>query len=216
MTEPQFTCVPQALLFDCDGVLVDSDESVLTAWTRWAEQFGLDPLAVFATVHGRRSAETVAALVAAPLRPAALAAIDGLELEEAHTVTPIPGAADLLARLPDRRWALVTSATRALAEARLTAAGLPRPAVLVTAEDVQTGKPDPAGYLLAARQLGVAARSCVVLEDAVAGVAAARAAAAGWVIGLGPRVQRADVDAVVPDMRSVAWDDATGVFTASL
>jgi len=148
----------QALLFDCDGVLVDSDASVLTAWTRWAELDGLDPLAVFSTVHGRRAAETVAALIARPLQPAALTAINRFELEDAQTVTSIPGAAPLLARLPDRRWAMVTSATRSLADARLAATGLPALTVLVTADDVETGKPDPTGYLLAACPLAHALR----------------------------------------------------------
>ena len=216
MTETGFTCHPQGLLFDCDGVLVDSDASVLMAWTRWAERYGLDPVAVFSTVHGRRAAETVAALIAVPLRSTALAAINRLELEGARTVPSIAGSASLLAQLSNRRWACVTSATRELAEARLSAAGLPTPPVLITADDVETGKPDPAGYLLAAHRLGVAPSSCVVLEDAVAGVAAARAAGVGWVIGLGPRAHVTDVDAHIPDMTSVTWDDETGALTAAL
>jgi len=215
MTRSGFTCRPQALLFDCDGVLVDSDASVLSAWTRWAELYRLDPLAVFSTVHGRRAAETVAALISEPHRSAALAAINRFELEDAETVSSVPGAGRLLSELTDRRWAVVTSATRALAEARLAAAGLPRPTVLITADDVETGKPDPSGYLLAAQRLGAASSRCAVLEDALAGVAAARAAGVRWVIGLGPRAQKADVDAHVPDLRPLTWDDATGTLTAA-
>jgi sugar-phosphatase len=215
MTRSRFTCRPQALLFDCDGVLVDSDESVLSAWTRWAELYALDPLAVFSAVHGRRAAETVAALIAEPHRPAALAAINRFELEDAETVTSVAGAARLLSELNDRRWAVITSATRALAEARLAAARLPRPTVLITADDVETGKPDPSGYLLAAQRLGAASSNCVVLEDAPAGVAAARAAKARWVIGLGPRAREADVDVHVSDLRPLTWNAAAGTLTAA-
>jgi mannitol-1-/sugar-/sorbitol-6-phosphatase len=215
MTPSGFACRPQALLFDCDGVLVDSDASVVSAWTRWSELYGLDPLAVFPTVHGRRAAETVAALIAEPHRPAALAAINRFELEDAETVTSIPGAGRLLNQLADRRWAVVTSATRSLAEARLAASSLPRPTVLITADDVEAGKPNPSGYLLAAQRLGEASSSCVVLEDALAGVAAARAAGARWVIGIGPRVREADVDAYVPDLRPLTWHDAAGTLTTA-
>ena len=215
MSGSTFVCRPQALLFDCDGVLVDSDASVLSAWTRWAESYGLDPLAVFAMVHGRRAAETVAALIAEPQQATALAAINRFEIEDAETVTAIPGADQLLNDLPDGRWAVVTSATRALANARLSAAGLPKPTVLITADDVKAGKPDPSGYLLAAKRLGAQPSGCVVLEDAVAGIAAGRAAGVGWVVGVGPRATEAHIDAHVPDLRSLAWNGA-GTLTSTL
>jgi sugar-phosphatase len=192
----------RAVLFDCDGVLVDSDASVLAAWSRWARELGLEPDAVTAVVHGRRSADTVAALIDEPGRAAAAALIDRYEVEDAASVMPIPGAAALTHAVP--RWAVVTSGHRDLAEARLRAAGIPVPAVLVTADDVQHGKPDPAGYLAAARQLGVFPADAVVLEDAAAGIAAARAAGVSAVIAVGAR-DDLDADARVTDLRELQW-----------
>ncbi|NAZ82473.1 HAD-IA family hydrolase [Kineococcus sp. R8] len=193
----------EAVLFDCDGVLVDSDASVTAAWSRWSRDEGLDPVAVVAQVHGRRAADTVAALVAARGRAAALERIDRYELEAAAEVTAVPGAAELTAALPAGRWAVVTSGTRALATARLAAAGLPAPAVVVTADDVRVGKPDPEGYRLAARLLGVEPGRCVVVEDAASGVAAARAAGVAAVVGVGKRALATDADVVVRDLREV-------------
>ncbi|NIZ89477.1 HAD-IA family hydrolase [Kineococcus rubinsiae] len=193
-----------AVLFDCDGVLVDSDASVVAAWSRWAADVGLDPDEVVPQVHGRRAADTVAALVAEPERVAALERIHRYELDAAAGVTAVPGAAALTAALPAGRWAVVTSGTRALATARLAAAGVAAPAVLVTADDVEAGKPAPDGYLLAAGRLGVDAARCLVLEDAVAGVAAARAAGVAAVVGVGERALETDADVVVRDLREVS------------
>jgi sugar-phosphatase len=194
-----------AVLFDCDGVLVDSDASVVLSWSRWARRHGLDPGEVTGLVHGRRSADTVALLVAEVGRADALAMIDRFEVEDAATVTACPGAAALLAHLPATAWAVVTSGVRALAEARLAAAGLPRPAVLVTADDVAEGKPAPEGYRNAAALLGVPVADCVVLEDSTAGVAAGRAAGAR-VVGVSSRALGADADLVIRDLREVRFD----------
>jgi NTE family protein len=131
-----------ALLFDVDGVLADSDASVESAWTRWARRYGLDAATVLAVVHGRRSADTVAALIGPERRAQALADVDRYEVEDAGGVTALPGAAQLLGALPRGSWAIVTSGRRELTTARLVAAGLPCPAVLVCAEDVPAGKPD--------------------------------------------------------------------------
>ena len=106
------------LLFDADGVLLDSDASVIIAWTRWAHRWHLDPAVVLPMVHGRRSADTVALLIDQADRAQALADIDRYEVEDAATVTACPGAAELLGALPARSWAVVTSATQALATAR--------------------------------------------------------------------------------------------------
>ena len=193
------------VLFDCDGVLVDSDASVDLSWQRWAETLGLDPDALGGIVHGRRSEDTIADLLPADRQAAAIELIERIEVEDAARVTAIDGAADLIAALPAGRWAVVTSGTRALATARLAAAGLPMPDVLVTADDVANGKPDPEGYRTAARRLGYDPACTVVLEDAPSGVLAARAAGAGGVIGVGSRDGLPDVDIRVPDLTALRW-----------
>jgi mannitol-1-/sugar-/sorbitol-6-phosphatase len=195
----------RGLLFDNDGVLVDSDASVELSWSRWAVGWGLDPAAVAAMVHGRRSADTVALLIGPADRARALADIDRYEVEDAATVTALPGAAELLAALPVGTWAVVTSGRRELTTARLAAAGLPVPKVLVGAEDVPAGKPDPAGYRLAAEALGLAPEDCVVLEDSGAGVAAGRAAGS-TVVGVSDRALATDADVVVRDLCGLRWD----------
>ncbi len=195
----------RGLLFDSDGVLVDSDSSVLFSWSRWARRHRLDPELVLGLVHGRRSADTVALLVAQGERAGALAMIDRFEVEDAATVTPCAGAGELLATLPHAAWAVVTSAVRPLAVARLSAAGLPRPSVLVTADDVADGKPAPEGYLRAAALLGVPVEECLVLEDSDAGVAAGRAAGAR-VLGVSGRALGTDADLVVNDLSGLHFD----------
>jgi mannitol-1-/sugar-/sorbitol-6-phosphatase len=195
----------RGLLFDSDGVLVDSDASVVLSWSRWAREHGLDPDQVMEVVHGRRSRDTVARLIGPAERAAALDTIDRYEVEDAATVAALPGAAELLGSLPEHAWAVVTSGTRPLALARLVAAGLPRPAVLVTADEVTAGKPEPAGYLTAAEALGLAPADCVVLEDSPAGVAAGRAAGA-VVLGVSERALATDADVVVRDLRGLRWD----------
>jgi sugar-phosphatase len=194
------------LLFDSDGVLVDSDASVLHSWTRWAQRWDLDPAEVTAMVHGRRSADTVALLMAVEDRAPALAEIDRYEVEDAATVSALPGAAELLDALPAGSWAVVTSGRRELAVARLRAAGLPVPSVLVCAEDVPAGKPDPTGYLRAAVELGLPTAECVVVEDSPAGVAAGVAAGA-TVLGVSERALDTPAVAVVRDLTGVTWDD---------
>jgi mannitol-1-/sugar-/sorbitol-6-phosphatase len=164
-------------LFDIDGTLVDSSAVVERAWGQVAREFGVDADAVLAACHGRRSVDTVQEFFAPADQPAAQKRIDELELAD-RDVVACRGAADLLTSLDGQPWAAVTSGPRELMTARLAAAGLPVPKVLVTAEDVQRGKPAPDGYLLAARELGVSPTSCVVVEDSPAGVAAGQAAGA--------------------------------------
>ena len=200
-----FPC--QAVLFDCDGVLVDSDGPVIAAWSQWAVDLGLDPVQVVSVVHGRRAADTVAMLVPGVGQADALALINRYELEAAHHVEAIPGARALTQTVPAQRWAVVTSGTTTLARARLVAAGIPDPRVLITADDVERGKPEPDGYLAAARLLGVAPGTCAVLEDAAAGIAAARAAGVAYVIGVGDRGLEGLADALVPDLTCVSWVD---------
>jgi len=165
-----------ALLFDLDGVLVDSAACVERTWRRWARQHGLDADRVIAVAHGRRTIETVQ-LVAPHL--AADVEGDALAASESNTtegIFEIAGARDLLQRLPAGSWAIVTSGIRAVATNRLRHTGLPEPDVLVCADEIQNGKPDPEGYLTAAERLGVAPSVCIVIEDAPAGLEAARAA----------------------------------------
>jgi sugar-phosphatase len=195
----------KAIVFDSDGVLVHSDASVTRAWTAWAVQYGLDPVGVLSMVHGRPARETVAMLVPETKVGAALVDIHGLELGDAATVSALPGAAQLVAQLPAGAWAVVTSAIRDLARARLAAAGLRQPSVLVSADDVLRGKPDPEGYATALKRLGVEPAQAIVIEDTATGIAAAHAAGVTTVIGVGPRAMGAEATIVVRDLRALSW-----------
>ncbi|ALX04481.1 MULTISPECIES: HAD-IA family hydrolase [Aeromicrobium] len=172
-----------AYLFDMDGTLVDSTSVVERTWADFSRRHGLDVEEVLAYAHGRPTASTTAHF----LEDADVAAdeairLAALEEETVDGIVEVPGAAALVAGLPEDRWAVVTSAGRRLAERRLDAAGVPRPAVLVTADDVARPKPDPEGYLLAARLLGVPVDACVAFEDSEAGVRAAVASGARTVV----------------------------------
>ncbi|KOU74437.1 phosphatase [Streptomyces sp. MMG1533] len=168
----------QALLFDNDGTLVSSLASVDRCWTQWAVEYGIT-VEEFARVelHGRPAAEIAADLLPSHLVPEAVARIEKLEVEDVPNdgVHLLPGTKAFLDELPAECWAVVTSATRRLAEARLDAVGI-LPKTLIAADDITRGKPDPEPYLLAARQLGVDPSRCVVFEDAPAGLQAGRAA----------------------------------------
>lgn len=167
----------EALLFDNDGTLISSLESVYRCWTRWAREYGITA-EEFARVelHGRPAAEIAADLLPPEKVPAAVARIEELEVSDvAGGVELLPGTRELLESLPAHRWAVVTSATRVLAEARLAEVGI-RPGLLIAADDITRGKPDPEPYLLAAEKLGVDPARCVVFEDAPAGLQAGRAA----------------------------------------
>jgi sugar-phosphatase len=207
--------IPDAIVFDCDGVLVDSDDAVVGAWSSWAVAHGLDPEAVVEVCHGQPARATVAAFLPADDVAAGVAAIDRLELELAGEVRGLPGARDLLASLPAGRWGIVTSGIHLLAVGRLEASGIALPEVLVTADDVTRGKPHPEGYTRAFTRLGADAGRSVVFEDTPTGIAAARAAGVGTVIGVGSRASEADVDAIVADLRDVTWD-GTGLTIAGL
>lgn len=166
----------EALLFDLDGVLVDSAACIARLLRDWALHHALVPDRVIAAAHGRRTIETVQH-VAPHLDAAAEAEV--LTAQEAATtdgIFEVPGARALLCALPANRWAVVTSGARAVATLRLRSTGLPSPRILICADDVVRGKPDPEGYLAAAAALNVAPEDCVVIEDAPAGLAAAHAA----------------------------------------
>lgn len=168
-----------ALLFDMDGTILTSIAAVDRAWTAWARRVGIPTEPLLSELHGRRAAETIRRFAPPGVDLAEeIAWLDATELADTDGIAPIPGARDLLSRLPHDRWAVVTSAIRPVALSRIAAAGLPLPRVLIAAEDVQRGKPDPEGFLQAAAALGVAAADCLVFEDAPAGLAAGRAAGA--------------------------------------
>jgi mannitol-1-/sugar-/sorbitol-6-phosphatase len=170
----RFEC--RAILFDLDGVLVDSTRQIEQQWRGWALAKGLSPEPFLRVCHGRRALETIQLAAPELDAEAEVAAFKPDPLSEAAGLPPVEGAAHLLKLLPSSSWAVATSGSRATATARLRGAGLPVPAVLVCAEDVVRGKPDPDVYLTAAAQLDVPRQDCVVVEDAPAGIEAARAA----------------------------------------
>jgi sugar-phosphatase len=178
----QISC--DALLFDLDGVLIDSTPAVERVWTRWAEARGFNPREVVMRAHGRPSIATVRDYLPEADDQVENTAIEQAEIEDLVGVIPLPGALQLLTSLPPERCTIVTSCTRPLAEVRITAAGLPQPKFFISSSDVTNGKPHPEPYLLGAKRLGFAAERCIVVEDAPAGVRAGEAAGMR-VIGLG-------------------------------
>ncbi|WP_085579931.1 MULTISPECIES: HAD-IA family hydrolase [unclassified Pseudomonas] len=168
-----------AFLFDMDGTVLNSIAAAERIWSAWAVHHGVDVDSFLPTIHGVRAIDTIRRLNLPGVDAQAQAAyITVAEIEDVEGVVEIPGAAAFLKALPADRWAMVTSAPRDLALRRMAAAGIPEPAVMITAEDVTTGKPDPAGYRLAAERLGVEPGDCLVFEDATAGILAAEAAGA--------------------------------------
>ncbi|MFI0484592.1 HAD-IA family hydrolase [Actinomadura sp. 9N215] len=167
-----------AVLFDVDGTLVDSTPLVERAAREWSAEYGIDPDEFLSDAHGRRTADRVADFLPPEEVHDATARLDALESTGTEGITALPGAVDLLANMNGLPYAFVTSMDRAQLKLRTEVAGVPLPQVVVTAEDVPDGKPDPSGYLRAARGLDVNPSACIVVEDAPAGIAAGRAAGA--------------------------------------
>ncbi|MFD0905680.1 HAD-IA family hydrolase [Actinomadura sediminis] len=167
-----------AVLFDVDGTLIDSTPLVEHAARLWAPEYGIDPDEFLAGAHGRRTSDRIADFLPPDRVAEATARLDALEAAGTDGITALPGARELLAGMNGLPWALVTSMDRAQLAARAAAARIPLPDVVITAEDVRHGKPDPSGYLRAAARLGADPSACAVVEDAPAGVAAGRAAGA--------------------------------------
>ena len=165
-----------AILFDMDGTLVDSTAVVERQWKLFAEEHGLDYEYIMKVSHGRRNAETIRDVAPHLAKPEIFAKFDEAELHDKQGVSAVRGAVELLGKLAANEWAVVTSASRALASSRLQAVHLPVPRVLIGADNVRSGKPHPEGYLAAARGLGVEREQCVVFEDTQPGLEAARAA----------------------------------------
>lgn len=172
-----------ALLFDMDGTVLSSLASAERIWAEWAREHGLDVETFLSTIHGVQAVETIRRQALPGVDPKAEAErITRAEIDNVQGTEAIAGAAALLRDLPVDRWAVVTSAPRALAERRMAAAGLPLPSVLVTAEDVERSKPAPDGYLLAAELLQVNIGDCLVFEDAPAGIEAGVTAGASVIV----------------------------------
>jgi sugar-phosphatase len=168
-----------AFLFDMDGTLLDSSAVVDRVWGAWAERHGVDAAALLAAVHGVRAEDTIRRFAGPGMDVAKETQwILEAEVRDVEGVVALDGIHAFIERLDPATWAIVTSAPRALAEARLRAVNLPIPAAMITAEDVQRGKPDPQGFLLGAERLGARIDQCLVFEDSAAGVAAAKAAGA--------------------------------------
>jgi sugar-phosphatase len=203
---PRFECA--AILFDMDGVLVDSTAAVAGTWGRWARAHSLDPQRVIDGAHGRRTIETVRAFAPHLDADAESRRIESAEAMELDTVSVIPGSLALLRSLPEAQWGVVTSATRPMAKSRLRDAGFPTPRVLVTADDVVHGKPNPEPYWKGAAGLGIATELCVVFEDSPAGISAGRAAGMR-VIGLlttYPPEQLQQAQAIIQDFTKIRVD----------
>ena len=165
-----------AVLFDLDGVLVDSRRCIEAIWRAWAAGKSLDPEPFIRIAHGRRISETLRAVAPELDVAAEVATLDRMEEVETAGIRFMPGADALVRSLPPTRWAIVTSGSRRVASLRLGVVGLPTPAVFVTSEVVRQGKPAPDPYLAAASRLGFDPADCVAVEDSPTGVAAARAA----------------------------------------
>jgi sugar-phosphatase len=172
-----------AFLFDMDGTILNSIAVAERVWTEWALRHGVDVDTLLATIHGRKAIETITRLGLAGIEPAEEVGLLTLaEIADVAGVEPTAGAGDFLDALPAGRWAIVTSAPRALAIVRLEAAGFRTPPLLITGEDVKNGKPAPDCFLLAAERLGQRIEDCLVFEDAPAGIEAAEAAGSSVIV----------------------------------
>ena len=195
----------KALLFDNDGVLVDSHASVDAAWGRWCIEYGVEGF-ISSEHYGTRAEDMVMMLVGQEKFAEANARINELEQASAHETTALPGAKELLSSLPEGIWTICTSANPRLGPARIQAAGLPLPKQLVTGGDVENGKPAPDPYLLGASRLGFDPKDCVVFEDAQAGVLAGKAAGVSMVIGVSVWALKTDADIVIEDLAGISFD----------
>jgi sugar-phosphatase len=193
------------LLFDNDGVLVDSHQAAVDAWNEWCAVYAPSIDWDKQGTAGVRASDMVRMWAPEADFDSAYAFINDLELATAGLTVALPGSLALLSSLPAGSWTICTSAGLELGLARVRAAGLPVPAEFVCGDDVELGKPAPDPYLLGASRLGLSPASCVVFEDAVAGVTSARAAGVGVVVGVGSRVLDADVSCVVSSLEGITY-----------
>jgi len=203
-----------AILFDLDGVLIDSTPAVTRVWTRWAISHGLDPAEVVQRAHGRPSISTIRDYLPNANHEAENREVERMEMDDLDGVVTLPGARDLLHALPAERWTIVTSCTRPLAHVRLRASGLPIPENLVTADDVKNGKPNPEPYLKGASLLGISAGKCIVVEDVPAGIVAGKLARARVIAcrttASNEELRLAGADWVVDNCQSIAVVELAG------
>ncbi|HEV7219315.1 MAG TPA: HAD-IA family hydrolase [Terriglobales bacterium] len=213
---PTFKC--SAILFDLDGVLVDSTPSVTRQWSLWAKENHIDPKKAVEIAHGRRTIESVRMLAPHVDAEAETKKIEQREVDDNEGVVVMRGADKLLESLPAARWCVVTSGTRRLAASRLKVGDLPVPKVLISADDVVNGKPHPEPYLKGAERLKMNPTECLVIEDAPAGIAAAHAAGMK-VIALTttyPASALQEADAIVPALKDVTVSVSDGGLTVEL
>lgn len=188
----------RGLLFDLDGVLVDSTPAVARVWSRWALEHGFDPEDTVRRAHGRPSIATIRELLPHADAEAENRIVEQGELDDTDGVVPLPGARELLSSLAPESWAIVTSCTRPLAQTRLKAAGLPIPRRMITCNEITFGKPNAEPYLKGAALLGVRPEECIVFEDAPAGIHSGKAAGA-IVVAFPTTSSRADLEAAGAD-----------------
>lgn len=196
------------LLFDMDGVLLDSTHAVARVWRKWAIEHGFDPEEVPRVAQGRPSLTTIREYLPNSDHLAENREVERRELADLEGVVPWPGAIELLESLPPDRWAIVTSCTRPLAEVRLRTGGLPRPRYFITSEDIVNGKPAPDPYLKGAEMLGFNPADCIVVEDVPAGVLSGKAAGCRVIALLNTmpesELREAGADWIVKDCRAIS------------
>jgi mannitol-1-/sugar-/sorbitol-6-phosphatase len=201
----EFFC--DAVLLDMDGTLVDSTDCVIRQWRRWAERHGLPLERILSVSHGCLTLDAMRIVAPHLANTEQAEAFDQAEVEDVDGIKAVNGASAFLGDLRDNQWAIVTSASRELARVRLLAAGLPIPKVLISSDDIRAGKPDPEGYLKAAELLRAAPKQCLVVEDSVAGVQAARRAGM-FVLGITTTfpAEQLNADTCIADFLAVRID----------
>jgi mannitol-1-/sugar-/sorbitol-6-phosphatase len=187
----------KGILFDMDGVLISSIGSVRRCWRLWAKHYDIPNADTYEVPHGMRAIEIVRLLRPDIDAQEGLRYIEDLEVKDVSDLVVLPGVKALLASLPADRWAIVTSATRRLLVGRLAAAGLPAPSRIISADDVERGKPDPEPYRKGAELLGFEPKKCLVVEDAPSGVGAGKAAGSRVLAVLGTHSAE--------DLRAADW-----------
>ncbi|ADU70036.1 sugar phosphatase [Pantoea sp. At-9b] len=214
----------RGFLFDLDGTLVDSLPAVERAWTQWGARHGFSAHEILSFIHGKQAIMSLRHFMAGQSEEAIQAEflrLENIEASDTDGVHALPGAQALLATLNELQipWAIVTSGSIPVAHARHKAAGLPAPAVFITAENVKRGKPEPDAYLLGAEKLGLTARECVVVEDAPAGVLAGLNAGSAVIAVNAPAdtPRLSDVTFALTTLEAlVVTGDGQGGFTLSL